>query len=180
LWWFIIQTRATKKAAESALKQANYMIASERPWMRIEPKCEKIGEHRIYTFECVNRGKSPAIIVNKFSRFRMVAFEKSDDLPTQPEYGKLATPDWEILHQLWFMPGESFEVDQFNTLMVLGDGAPEWKSIKELKKRLYFIGIVRYRDTLSPEIHESRYCYAAASGGTLVPFGTSSEYNKMT
>ncbi len=172
------QGTTAEGAAGAALMNAQAVVDAERPWMRVEPKYEKDGDYPRYTFNCVNRGKSPAIIVNQSAAFRPVSIEAENDLPAETKYGQFAAPEWEIVHHLWFIPDESFEVYQFDP-RIIGENDPErWNSIAAWKMRLYFVGAVRYRDTLSQEIHESRFCYVAAPG-SLRTFGPTSAYNKL-
>jgi hypothetical protein len=183
LLWQAQQTKlaaiATKIAAEAALKNAQAVIDAERPWMMIETNYQRVLDYPMYTFRFVNRGRSPAEIVNTYSEFRTVPVLEADDLPSQPNYGKFAAPEWEVVHHHWYIPGEGFEIYSFDC-RVIGEMDPDrWKAIQGLKIRLYFIGVVRYRDTLSAEIHESRFCYVAGSHA-LLPFGPTSAYNKLT
>ena len=147
--------------------------------MMIEAKYEGVADYPIYTFRFVNRGKSPAEIVNQFAEFRFVPIQEESDLPSEPKYGKYTAPEWEIVHHPWYIPDEGFEVYQLDARVIGETDSEKWEAIKTFKIRLYFIGIVRYRDTLDTEIHESRFCYAAGSR-CLIPFGPTAAYNKLT
>jgi hypothetical protein len=169
---------ATKTAADAALKNAQAVINSERPWLFIKtsdpvqyPKTSTV------TFAAVNRGRTPAeITAHHVDRF----FVDLESLPPMPVY---PLAGYELSHKRYLAPRDRFILDSF-------DGCDysikDWEQANTMDaegrmKLLVFQGHVVYRDLITREQHETRFCYflsRKAWGGLLL--GGPSGYNDHT
>lgn len=186
--WALILTLAavaeqaveTRKAAEAALKQANHMVASERPFIMVENRGEKGVE-----FWVRNCGKSPAQILFLANDLTVhypewVQSQQQFALPFPPIYGGNYEDDsWEQINLQWIAPGDERRFASFH---------PE--SLKELPEtfraelnaahrvvRIY--SSVKYRGMFSSDIYHSRFCYGwSLKNGTYMTGPYS--YNRYT
>jgi len=163
VFWQSVQTKhaaqAAKEAAISAKEQAKYSIASERPWMLIEMELVHNGGYPVIACRTVNHGKTPAEIVDTFAKFSMTSLE--ENLPDEPEheYKKDRGLPCETPHHPWIAPSKSLDIFKYDTSELDAVVPGQWKAILDGKVHLYFLGYIRYRDTLSTDLHESRFCY---------------------
>jgi hypothetical protein len=63
LWWFVVQTNATKKAAEAALLNVKALVISERPWLVVDIKSQIERFAFVHTLSFINQGRTPAELV---------------------------------------------------------------------------------------------------------------------
>jgi hypothetical protein len=155
------QTAVAEKSAKAALLNAQAVINSERPWLLIAPKRSGKGEYTGIAFYAVNRGRSPAEIIN--SGFKMVTPRFEEELPDEPNFGEGAAPNAQWVHTKWLAPGDDYTANSYNVSYIV-QGNPElWTELNNGTRQLVLMGFVRYRDTISNEIHESKYCYGVAS-----------------
>ena len=106
------QTAISDKAASAALLNAQAVINAERPWLLIYPSRSGTGEHSSFTFKAVNRGRSPAEIIN--SGFRMLTPRVDEELPDKLNFGVGASPIAQWVNSRWLAPGEDFEADAYS------------------------------------------------------------------
>lgn len=164
---------ATRKSADAALKSAQAIVNAERPWMIIEltpiPGVPWTG---YISFRAWNRGRTPAEITDYQGEF---FFHGNDEeFPAEPTFRP-----WERLYREYISPGNSVFVYGFD----LGGSMPpdQWQWMEKEKKRLYFKGRIVYRDLITYEEHETRFCYwlSPADGVGLI-MGGDRNWNKYT
>lgn len=103
------QSYETRKAATAALLNAQAVINAERAWMivNIEPfRPETIVSELYFRTVCVNRGKTPAIVLSFSSE--TVICHSPDDLPSPalyPEIGRTPT-------SAFIVTGDSFTIEK--------------------------------------------------------------------
>ena len=173
------QTTASKDAASAALLNAKALINAGRPWLLIDPKRSGEGKFTAFTFKAINRGRSPAEVIN--SGFEMMTPRLDEELPDEPYFGQGAAPNAQWVHTKWLAPGDDYVVDSYSVSYIVEGDPGLWTELNDGTRKLILMGFVRYRDTISNEVHESRYCYgiadAAPTGVYMTgPFG----YNKLT
>jgi len=155
------QTKATEKAAEAALKQAEHLIAAERPFLMIEATGFEFVEIQAW-----NRGRSPAQIIfyNNFPNITTPLI--SEDWNPDRKYGYGYDIDgMEIINIQWLAPGGSMVIGSYE-LNALKEGDPQrWEEVRALKRWMYLWSAVKYRGLSGDRIYESRYCYRVRSAG---------------
>jgi hypothetical protein len=154
------QTKATEVAAEAALHQANYLVASERPWIAVNilPDEETAGKFILWANI---KGRTPAWIVSGSATHKFRS--NPDDLKVPPGYSEcpiripLETP---------FLEGERFEIypDGINIDAVLKNQKLTRDGYKDgFGEFLCFYGRIVYRDAFTdpknPVYHETRWCF---------------------
>lgn len=171
------QTEAAMIAAKASLRQANHIVASERAWMLIEGDPNPGFDSWIFNFSSKNYGKSPAEIL--FTDLSFGVLNIGDDLPEEPSYTKAKDA---FSNREWVPPQGDTEVGSFHSYGVFtGELKDEFDKIKEGRKILWLYGVVRYRDTVSATIHETRFCYWRKVGtGLGLIMGGPPGYNQCT
>ncbi len=204
LRWFIIQTTATKKAAEAALLNAQAIINAERAWIAVTiveefstpDREESIEEHnrRVRRFavaqagkesptfhiSCINKGRTPAKVIG--GDFSHCFIDLPDNLPVPVEYSSpIFMPD-----PTFVVNGESFRLHPgFKPDFTWKRGkTPE--EVGYFTDFLMFYGRIAYEDIFtlpdgSRAVHETRWCFAYRPGDErpFVACGPS-EYNGHT
>lgn len=144
------QTHATKIAADAALRSAQAVINSERPWLVVhaDTNADTVG------MGAYNKGRTPAKVVGGYSEWTFVGLP--DKLPLPPAYSKT-----------FFMPELTFIVSN-DSFPILPRANPE-AMIDQHGKRaavdartefLVFYGKVIYDDFLAGiSNHETRWCF---------------------
>lgn len=153
LWLIYRQSKATEKAAEAALKNANAIIRAERPWIFIElsDPSERPREAHIQ-LTAWNRGRTPAEITT-YTCHNLFTAEK--DMPPEPKY-----PNVELMYRKYVPPEKSFPVIDGGAFdCSTSVPAEAWEEMNVQRQRLHFIGHVVYRDLITHEEHETRFCY---------------------
>jgi|SRR5277367_3529677 len=140
----------TKKNAEAALLNAQAIINSERPWIFVEPSegtsalDPKKAHVRILGR---NKGRTPAEVTVISCNFNWYPYDWQ--YPDEPTYAAE-----ELKYKNYPAPGdEPFEAYEFDCSQILTDA--DWKGTK----RLTFTGHIVYRDLITKEEHETRFCY---------------------
>lgn len=168
-----IATEAAKKSADAALKNATAIVNSERPWMIIElTPISGVPWTGYISFRAWNRGRTPAEITDYQGDFFFHAVD--EEFPAEPTY-----KPWERLYREYISPGNSVSIYGFD---LSGSLPPDqWQWMGKEKKRLYFKGRILYRDLITYEEHESRFCYwlSPAEGVGLI-MGGERNWNKYT
>lgn len=168
-----VATEAAKKSADAALKQATALVNSERPWMIIEltpiPGVPKQG---YVSFHAWNRGRTPAEITDYRGDFFFHGID--EEFPAEPTF-----KPFEMIYRQYVSPGNSIFIYGFD----LGSSLPpdQWEWMAKERKYLYFKGRIIYRDMITYEQHESRFCYwvSPALGVGLI-MGGDRDWNKYT
>jgi hypothetical protein len=154
------QTAVAEKSANAALSTAQAYINAERPWLLIVPKRLGEGEHTSITFTAVNQGRSPAEVIN--SGFKMVTHRFDEELLDKSYFGEFAAMNAQWVHTKWLAPGDDYIAYSYNVSSIV-EGNPElWTELNNGIRELILMGFVRYRDTISNEVHESKYCYGVS------------------
>jgi hypothetical protein len=183
-WEMRRAAEAAKEAATSAKEQAKQMVASERPCLLTEIKEERNGEYPVIICRVTNYGKTPAKIIDSFAKFSRASFE--EDLPekSEDEYRKDLGPPLKTPHHEWIAPSKSFQVFPPYDTGLLGETEPQcWEAILNGRVHLYFLGYVQYRDTLSNDMHETRFCYRygySSKGESGLYMAGPAGYNELT
>jgi hypothetical protein len=138
---------STKASADAALKQIKNAVTSERPWIDVRIS-ETDLEYGKLKFVAKNRGNSPAkITMYMAERINIPEAETSD----RPKY----SVDGRFDEAQWRLPGDEFSVREFPF------GSSEQYEAQKVGRFVLFQGFVRYEDTLTDDIHETRFCYQA-------------------
>ncbi len=163
---------AAQSSAEAALKQISHAVVSERPWMEVQ-LAEKELNFSHLKFVAQNRGSSPAKVT-------MYAVEKvvvtTDDAVDGPRYGNHGRFD-EVEWSQWRLSGDHFIVGEFQLPPTLSS------EVQQPGVCVLYQGLIRYNDTLTEDVHETRFCYEAfAPEGGAVRFRMfpAKGYNAMT
>jgi hypothetical protein len=142
----------TGKNASAALLNADAIIRSERPWIFVEESegTKAVEPKRAHVrILARNKGRTPAEVTVNSCTFAFLAYDWA--FPDEPTY-----PKEELLYRNYVAPAEEpFEVYDFDCLQILDDGG--WKELGT--KRLTFTGHIVYRDLITKEEHETRFCY---------------------
>jgi hypothetical protein len=167
---------AAKLAAEAAKQSAEVAVNSQRAWMLIEGDPNPGFDSWIFTFTAKNYGKSPAEVL--FTDLSFGVLDIREDLPEEPPYTKAEV----FGHREWVPPQEDTEVGSFYAYVVFtGELKSELGEIKDGRKKLWLYGVIRYRDTVSATIHETRFCYWRNIGAGLgLIMGGPAGYNQCT
>jgi hypothetical protein len=162
-----------RDGAKAALLNAQAVINSERPWMLIEltpiPGVPWTG---FINFRAWNRGRTPAEITDYQSDFFFHGID--EDFAPEPTFRPL-----ERLYREYISPGNSLSIYGFD---LNGSMPPDqWQWMTKEKKRLYFKGRILYRDMITHEEHESRFCYwLSPAEGVGLLMGGERDWNKYT
>jgi hypothetical protein len=194
--WGILVARSTLKAmqdsipvqrdaARAALLNAQAVINSERAWVKVQAKTERVetdldsrsGLFGRNGFQLVmyNYGKSPAHILDcKDLKFDFV--EQPRDLPIPPQYG---APD---RRKKFLAPNDSLPVGSpFKPLVVRVKSDTECRlrgDITSGNKKFVAYGLIEYSDGVSTESRRTAFCYmhdpispTDEESGYLIPVG---------
>lgn len=157
-WWVLIvaaitggliayQSRATQRAANASLLNAQALVDSERPWLIAEPIANERNS-RFYELRITNFGRTPARFIRGDAKY--VHTTRPDMLPTPPTYSSPII----LPKNLVIAPNRSFSIPHGYDIIHLLDngGGPD--------KTLVIYGRVIYEDTLIPgKEHEVAWCF---------------------
>ena len=145
-----LSVAAAQTSADAALKQISHAVVSERPWMEVQ-LAEKELNFSHLKFVAQNRGNSPAKVT-------MYAVEKvvvsAEDAVHGPHYGNNGRFD-EVEWSQWRLSGDHFIVGEFQLPPTLSS------EVRQPGVCVLYQGLVRYNDTLTEDVHETRFCYEA-------------------
>lgn len=144
---------AAEKSAEAAMLSAKSQISSGRSWLLIATE-HTTTDPWLFDLIATNHGNSPAEILWVFSDEIVLDFGKQ--LPDEPDYGP---QDRIFSHRQWLPNGGFFNIGEFNMALPRPDDPVTLVALKAGQKWLWTYGIIRYRDGLSRDIHETRFCY---------------------
>ena len=170
IWW---QARATAKAAEATLKQANHVVASERAWVMVEIKFPPgagplsfsggINDGSTITdFEIIvkNAGRTPAWV------YEQVVQMTVSKLPPLPEFDKTSKTDIGVYPVVQDQPATTWKP------------FIEARGLPDLDGQPYIFGVVRYRDSFS-HFRETYFGYVVRDHKRLERLPNPA-YNKYT
>ena len=174
------QARFGRIAADAAKLNAEAVVNAERAWIRvlphvwsptlfpvweqgdpIPPEGIKLVLHN-FPAQIKNVGNTPAIVDETAFKYILSKVEPSQ-LPPEPDYGEFVPGNGDII-----VSGNEWLAD-----VGLSDGGAlskeQVKDIRTSKLWLYVYGIVRYRDVLRGDSHETRvgYVYHFPQGGMV-------------
>ena len=156
-------------SADVAVLQIRHAVASERPWIDVQLPQKDLNYSNL-KFVARNRGSSPA-------RVMMYTVEKvfvsTDETHAGPTYGKSGRFD----EAHWRLAGDDFVVGEFQLPSDLA------AQVQQPSVSVLYQGFIRYGDTLTEDVHETRFCYEAyAQGDGPVRFRmfNAKGYNTMT
>jgi len=152
----LMAVEASQKSAEAAMLSAKSKISSERSWLlvAIDETEDEVFDPLIFKLRATNHGNSPAEILWVYSTYS--ALYVGEDLPEEPNYG---FTDRIFGHRRWIPSGEGFDVDKLNIALPPPEDPVEFADLQAGRKWLWSYGVIRYRDSISPGVHESRFCY---------------------
>lgn len=173
------QTMIAQENAKAAYLNAQTLINSERPWLMIETSFSGDGDFLTFNFKAVNRGRSPAQVMHFGLQPHNIRV--GETMPKDFPYRDAELPEARLVHTIWVAPGKNCDLDCYNVHSMASGAAASWQQIKSGERLLIITGFVRYRDTFSNQVHESRYCYqvSSQSGSRLVMTGPPG-YNDLT
>jgi hypothetical protein len=152
----ISQTRVNEKIAEVARINAEALIKSERALILVSHNAPAGSDTWDFKFMATNYGRSPAEI--RWIIFEPIPLDRDDTLPEWPPY--VGTEDRMFMHREWVPPQGKIPVgDYFTQAIANMAGGGLWQELQSGKKKLWLYGVIRYRDKVSSEEHETRFCY---------------------
>ena len=168
-------TEIAQATADAAVLHAQAIINSERPWLFITiNKPIQFPWQTNVVFTATNQGRTPAEVI--MWHVEWTYRESADMLEPTPSY---PMEDSEFVHKKYLATGHSFEVFEFNCHDIFNEQS--WQEHVKKRRRLIFYGHVVYRDLITREQHESRFCYWLSPAewvGLII--GGPSEYHKHT
>jgi hypothetical protein len=172
------QTKLNREVAAATRINAEAVINSERSLLLVTHNAPAGSDTWIFKFEATNYGRSPAEILWIF--FEPTPLGREETLPEWPIY---ETPEGHIfMHREWVPPGGSVPVGEGYYAEAVANMVPGlWEELRSGKRKLWLYGVVRYRDKVSSDIHETRFCYwkSPANGVNLI-MGGPSRYNDVS
>lgn len=150
-------TRLSADGARTAASNAQALINSGRAWMVLEPALSGRAETLTVNVRAVNLGRSPAQIVGHSAMVQVM--DAQETLPETPAYESSAGADPHPAPTRWVGPSSDFTAYTYYCGSLAAENPQVFRDIREGKRRLVLAGVVRYRDTQSETVHESRYCY---------------------
>jgi hypothetical protein len=151
----IFMLAAVKRQADIAKLHAQAIVNAERPRLFIKIKSAPFDNpfHCTIEFLAVNRGRTPAEITNLSGEFM---FSNPDSIDKEPKY---PLPDHELTHKRYLCPDDpGFSVHTF----IIGSIIPSadfWRGIQAKRHELIFFGHVVYRELITRQEYETRFCY---------------------
>jgi hypothetical protein len=149
------QTKVNEKVAEVARINAEAVVNSERALILVSHNAPAGSDTWNFKFKATNYGRSPAEILWIF--FEPIPFDRDDSLPEWPIYERPEQPM--LMHREWVPPQGAFRlaitIRRQSRIWPLTDFG---RKLQSGKKKLWLYGVVRYRDKVSSEVHETRFC----------------------
>lgn len=171
-------TRLTADTARSAAATTQALVHSARAWIVLEPSISGRAETLTVDVRAINLGRSPAQIVSQSADAQVL--DAHETLPDAPPQEFEAHSGSHPVPVRWIGPSADFTACTYYCGSLAAERPQEFREIRDGKKRLVLAGVVRYRDTTSEEVRESRYCYSIfAAGGGLSAFGPTA-WNRLS
>lgn len=173
----ISQTRVNEKIAEVARINAEAVVNSERSLILVSHDAPSGPDKWSFTFKVTNYGRSPAEILWTF--FEPIPLGRDDTLPEWPPY--VGMEDRRLVHREWVPPGGTGPLEHYDAMEVARMVPGLQSELLTGKKKLWIYGVIRYRDKVSSEEHETRFCYwKSPAPGVNLLMGGPSGYNDVT
>jgi hypothetical protein len=173
----ISQTRVNEKIAEVARINAEAVVNSERSLILVSHDAPSGPDKWSFTFKITNYGRSPAEILWTF--FEPISWDRDETLPEWPIYERPERPI--LVHREWVPPGGNAPFEYYDAMEVARMVPGLQSELLSGKKKLWLYGVVRYRDKVSSEEHETRFCYwKSPAPGVNLLMGGPSGYNDVT
>lgn len=172
------QTVLNRQVAEATKINADALINSERSLILVSHDAPAGADTWNFQFKATNYGRSPAEI--RWFFFEAVTLDRDESLSEWPIY--VGTQELMLMHREWVPPNGSVLIGDYNAQSVaIMAGGGAWHELQSGKKKLWIYGVVRYRDKLSSEVYETRFCYwkSPAQSVNLIAGGPSG-YNDVT
>jgi hypothetical protein len=148
------QTKATEIASEAAARSTAAYINKERSRLFIR---NKISANFEVAFRAANWGKSPARITYGFVGCEL--FKTTEKFREIPQYDNGEDPR-HYAQDEWIPENKARWIGSYDASYVsIADNPELYESVMSGELRLWFYGVVRYRDSVSEEEHEVRFCY---------------------
>jgi hypothetical protein len=153
-----VAAEAAVQSAQAALRTAQALAQSERPWLSIAIKPSLTVENS-FTVMATNCGRTPARIVATAEQTAIVAEELP--LADLPEYQQGEPRDQS--QPVFLLPGESTSIKSFcrDDVKGLCGSEERLKRIERWEEKIYIYGKIVYEDTVSPagaQGHETAWC----------------------
>lgn len=180
-----LNAEATNKSVEAAVLNAQAaaltaqaIVNSERPWLFVGTSEPVMDPRKTQVqFKVTNRGRTPAEVLIYTGEFM---FSTLDSLSVSPKYG---LEGQQFSHTKYLVPGDSFEVYSFDCGILIEEEHWAQMNRKQPPEYIVFFGHVVYRDLMTREQHETRYCYWLSphpSIGLIKGGHPGGEWNKHT
>jgi len=177
------QTIETRKAAEAALLNTQAVINTERAWIVVEFEYWKIEGLEGLLFQAINRGGTPADIVEAYFDHEFFPVIP-DNLPLPPPYkNPIRIPprgdNMLVTGEKWPLNAAPIHLED----MISNCGKTD--AIVTAREILCLFGEIRYRDVLRGKddkegLHHTRFCFVYVPiFGMLLPSGPA-EYREKT
>lgn len=151
----LVAAQAAKDAAVAAREGVEIAAAAQRAWLLITGDPNEGFDSWLFSFKVTNYGVSPAEIL--WTQLCFKTLSPIVDLPNLPTY--TSNEGNVFVNRRWLAPRESLTIDEFHSYGVFQDDPNLFEDLRSGRKRLWLYGIVRYRDTISKDVHETRFCY---------------------
>jgi hypothetical protein len=150
------QTGVSQKMAEVARVNAEALVNSERSLILVSHNAPPGSDTWDFKFRATNYGRSPAEI--RWIFFEPIPLDRDDPLPEWPPY--VGTEDRMFMHREWVPPQASIPVGDYSTEAIANmAGGGLWQELQSGRKKLWVYGVIRYRDKVPSEEHETRFCH---------------------
>ncbi len=165
-----------RDSAKAALLNAQAVINSERPWIFTSARVKGQDlRHAFISFTATNRGRTPAEVTAISGSF---TFADPDAMDWTPKYPMAA---YELAHKQYLTTDGHMAISDINGFDCSIFGNERWDEVNAEGKRLVFYGHIVYRDLITREEHETRYCYwLSPLQGVGLIVGGPPEWNKHT
>ncbi len=148
--------KAAADSAEAALKSAEILVNSERPWLLVEWEGDLI---QGFSFWLRNAGKTPAKVIwlDPLITGQLIAIGST--LPEPPRYGYGFAEGGQLVNARWIAPGGRDQIGLFDSFGVYGKFDGSSTHFEAGLNRLFLYGAIKYADTLTDREHRTHFCY---------------------
>lgn len=173
-WWLIViagltgvvigwQSWETRKSVHAALLNIETLKTVERSRIHIEAATVDDEVRLEFIFTAVNHGRVPARLTYYF--VEALSLEKGAGFPLP--YWPGTEEENARLDAIWIPPGHGNgfqlpmepDVTLYSKENIQKNAPEEWERTKKGDVALFVYGLLRYRDDISPEEHETRFSY---------------------
>jgi hypothetical protein len=153
--WLALRTlRAIERQTRYTRRSAETFINKERSRLFVRGE---ISEDFLAGFYAENKGPSPAKVTYGFAGCEIL--DPNGSLPEVPDYTAGDEP-WVFARTDWILPDRECRIGNYDAGYIDPDSNPElFQRVMSRKAKVWFYGVVRYRDSVSDRGHEVRFCY---------------------